>query len=120
MEYVRKAVKKLNGEMSQEMDGITSEMLKWGGECLLEWLRRVCNACVLELKVPNDWMRAIIVPIYKGKGDMSDCKNYRGINLLGIPGKVYRRILIEKVGSLTEGLVGEEQCEFGSGRGCVD
>ena len=77
------------------MDGITSEMLKCGGECLLEWLRRICNVCVLEEKVSNDWMRAIVVPIYKGKGDRSECKNYRGISLLSIPGKVYGRILIK-------------------------
>ena len=54
-------------------------------------------------------MRGIIVPIYKGKSDRSKCKNYRGISLLsiGLPGKVYGRILIEKVRSLTEGLIEE-------------
>ena len=120
LQDVRKAVKKLKNGKSPGVDGITSEMLKCGGECLLEWLRRVCNVCTLEEKVPNDWMRAIIVPIYKGKGDRCDCKNYRGISLLSIPGKVYGRILIERVRSLTEELIGEEQCGFRSGRGCVD
>ena len=120
VEDVRKAVKKLKGGKSPGVDGITSEMLKCGGECLLEWLRRVCNVCVLEEKVPNNWMRAIIVPIYKGKGDSSECRNYRGISLSSIPGKVYGRILIEKIRSLTERLIGEEQCGFRSGRGCVD
>ena len=115
VEDVRKAVKKLKGGKSPGVDGIISEMLKCGGECLLEWLRRVYNVCVLEEKVPNDWMRAIIVPIYKGKGDRSECKNYRGTSLISIPGKVYGRILIKKVRSLTEGLM-EEQCEFKSGR----
>ena len=33
---------------------------------------------------------------------------------------MYGRILIERVHSLTEGLIGEEQCGFRSGRGCVD
>ena len=116
VEDVRKAMKKLKGGESPGVDGITSEMLKCGGECLLEWLRRVCNVCVLEEKVQNDWMKAIIVPIYKGKGDRSECKNYRGISLLSILGKVYGRILIEKVCSLTERLTGEEQCGFRSGR----
>ena len=59
--------------------------------------KEVFNACVLVEKIPNDWMRAIIIPIYKGKGDRSECKNYREISLLSIPGKEYGRILIEKV-----------------------
>ena len=120
LDDVRKAVKKLKKGKSPGVDGITSEMLNSGGECLLEWLRRVCNIGAIEGKVPNDWMRVIIVPIYKSNRDRGDCKNYRGISLLSIPGKVYGRILIEKVRSMTEGLIGEEQCGFRSGRGCVD
>ena len=54
------------------MDGIASEILKCSGESLLEWLRRVCNVCILEEKILNDWMRAIIVPIYNCKSDRSD------------------------------------------------
>ena len=57
-------------------------------------------------------MRAIIVSIYKGRGDSNQCKNNRGINLLSIPGKMYGRILIAKVCSLNEALIGEEQCGF--------
>ena len=45
VEDVRKAVKKLKRGKSPGVDGITSEMLKCGGECLLEWLRTVCNVC---------------------------------------------------------------------------
>ena len=120
LEDVRKAVKKLKKGKSPGVDEITSEMLIYGGESVLEWLLRVCKVCVSEGRVPNDWMKAIIVPLYKGKGDKSDCKNYRGISLLSIPGKVYGRILIEKVRFLTEGMIGEEQCGFRSGRGCVD
>ena len=89
VEDVRKAVKNLKGGKSPGVDLITSEKLKCSGECLLEWLRKVSNVCVFEKKVPNNWMRAIIVPIYKDKGDRTKCKNYRGISLLNIPDKVY-------------------------------
>ena len=43
---VRKAVKMLKGGNSPGVDGFTSEILKCGGDCLLEWLERVCNVCV--------------------------------------------------------------------------
>ena len=119
MEDIRCSEKVEGRKVTRSVDGITSEMLKCGGDCLLEWLRGICNVCVLEEKVPNDWMRAIIVPIYKGKADRSECKNHRGISLLILPGKVYGIILIEKFRNLTGGLI-EEECRFRSGSGCVD
>lgn len=39
--------------------------------------------------------------MYKGKDDKSECGNYWGINLLNIPGKVHRRIVIERVQNVT-------------------
>ena len=120
VEDVRKAVKKLKKGKAPGVDGITSEMLCSGGSCVLEWLARVCKTCLIEGRVPRDWKRAIVVPLYKGKGDKSECKNYRGISLLSIPGKVYGRVIIEKVRLMTENLIGEEQCGFRRGRGCVD
>ena len=61
-----------------------------------------------------------MVPLYKGKGDKMECGSYRGICLLGVVGKVYGRVLIERVKSITEGRIGEEQGGFRVGRGCVD
>ena len=29
--------------------------------------------------VAEDWRSAVIVPQYKGKGEMTECRNYRGI-----------------------------------------
>ena len=41
-----------------------------------------------------------------------EMQELQGISLLSIPGKVYGRTLIERVGEMTEGLIGEEQCGF--------
>ena len=43
--------------------------------------------------VSEDWRSAVIVPLYKGKREGSECKNYRGISLLSVVGKIYARIL---------------------------
>jgi len=50
--------------------------------------------------------------VYKGKGDKSECGNYRGIRLLSIPGKVYGKILIGRVQEIINGKVSEEQGGF--------
>ena len=39
--------------------------------------------------MPEDWRSALIVLLYKGKGERSECKNYRGISLLSLVGKIH-------------------------------
>ena len=48
------------------------------------------------------------------------CGNYRGISLLRIVGKIYGRVLINRIREGTDGCLREEQCGFREGRGCVD
>ena len=110
----------MKNSKSASIDGIIGEMIKDGGECLIDWIWKLCNKAFVEGKVPKDWRRAIIVPLYKGKGGKGSCRNYRGISLLSIVGKIYAGILIERVRRVTEGLIGEEQGAFRSGRGCID
>src|SRR5215469_16162091 len=61
-----------------------------------------------------------MLPVYKGKGDKRECSNHRGISVLSVVGKMYGRILIERVRALTDNLIGEEQGGFRKGRGCLD
>ena len=103
---MRKAVKKLKKGKSPGIDGITSEMLKYGGESVIEWLTRVCVVCLRSGEVPLDWKRAVVVPFYKGKCDRMECKNYRRISPLSIPGKLYGRVLIKRVRVETEHMIG--------------
>ena len=47
--------------------------------------------------VLEDWKSAAIVPQYKSKGERTECKNYRGISLLSVVGKIYMGILVDRV-----------------------
>ena len=67
-----------------------------------------------------DWRGACIVPLFKGKGDKCKCSNSRSISLLSVVGKLFGRVLIKRVGAGTECAIGEEECGFRQGRGCMD
>lgn len=56
-------------------------------------------------KVPKV-LRAIIVLLHKSKGVKGNYKNYKGISLLSIVGKIYPDILLERVYLVTEELAG--------------
>ena len=94
------------------LDGFPVEYLKKGGMAVLEWLVRVLNLSFDMGVVPMDWHGAGIVPLHKGKGDKCECSNFRGINLLSVVGKLFGRLLIERVSSGTGCSIGEEQCGF--------
>ena len=119
-EEIRQALAKMKGGKAPGMDGVDAEFMKVGGDVMIEWLERLFNVCWREGRVPQEWREACIVPIYKGKGEKNECANYRGISLLSIPGKLYGRVIIERVIECTEEQLSEEQGGFRRGRGCVD
>ena len=57
-----------------------------------------------------------MVPLHKGKGDV----HFRSISLLSVVGKVYGRVLINRIGDKTENVIAEVQSGFRRGRGCTD
>ena len=117
---VERALRVMRMGKATGLDGIPAECLKKGGRVVVEWLVRLLNICFDAGEVPADWRMAAIVPIYKGKGDKHMCSNYRGISLLSIVGKIYGRVLINRIREGTDGCLREEQCGFREGRGCVD
>ena len=69
--------------------------------------------------VVSDWKDAIIVPIPK-KGDLRKCSKWRGISLLDVAGKVFARIVQERIQVIAEEILPDSQCGFRKGRGCTD
>ena len=58
--------------------------------------------------VPEGWRSAVIVSLYKGKGERTECRNNRGISLLSVVGKIYVGILVDRVHRVTDGLIDDE------------
>ena len=117
---VERAMNETKGGKAPGMDGVKVEMLTEGGVTVLEWLVRLFNICFMLSIVPVDCVIACIVPLYKGKGDMYECSNFRDISLLSVVGKVYGRVLINRIRDKTENVIAEVQGGIRRGRGCRD
>ena len=98
----------------------TGEMIKGVGNRVVVWIWRLCNIAFESDDVPEDWRSAVIVPLYKGKGERTECSNYRGISLLIVVGKIYAGILVHRIHKVAECLIDDEQRGFRRGRGYVD
>ena len=48
----------------------------------IEALTRIYNGVLQGGSMPLDWRDSVLVPLYKGKGDVRECGSYRGVKLL--------------------------------------
>ena len=44
-------------------------MIKGGGDGVVNWIWKLCNTPFESRVVPEDWTFAVIVTLYKGKGE---------------------------------------------------
>ena len=72
-------------------------------------------------RVPVDWTRGLVVPLYKD-GDKYVGDNYRGITLLSVVGKLYTVVLNRRLSKWCEqkGVLVDEQAGFRVNRSTID
>jgi hypothetical protein len=67
----------------------------------------------------DDWKNGYIIKLPK-KGDLSECKNWRGITLLNVINKLISTVLYQRLSEKLEPLLRKEQAGFRPHRSCVD
>ena len=118
-EEVERTVKRLQNKKAAGEDRIVAELVKNGGEAMIDWLMELLQEVWKTRQVPQEWKNATLVPLHKKK-DRRICDNYRGVSLLSVPGKVLTLILLERLQDIIEPQLMEAQCGFREGRGTID
>ena len=49
--------------------------------------------------MPEEWTDSVLIPIFKNKGDVQSCSNYRGIKLISHTMKLWERIIERRLRS---------------------
>ena len=60
--------------------------------------------------MPEEWRDSVIVPIFKEKGDIQDCVNFRSTKMIYHTTKIWERIIDRRLREETS--IGEEQFGF--------
>ena len=114
-----RAIKCMRSGLAPSDDNLPAEIFKSTGMSGARWLSYVCNIAWKQEKIPNDWGKAIIGPIYK-KIENSECGNYMGISVLSHAGKMYERILEQRLRAKVEKKLGEWQHGFRPNKRAID
>lgn len=116
---VQHAIKQLNANKAPGFDQVTARMLKHGGLTVAVWLRRVIVTVWESEVIPEDWKKGVIIPLPK-KGDRTYCSNNRGITLLSIAGKVFCKVVLNRIKDMVDANMRENQAGFRKQRSCQD
>lgn len=115
---IRKALNTMKNGKAPGPGDIPIELVKYGPSILLERLAEIFNKCMLEgCEIPMDWNVAYLSSIHK-KGSKKECGNYRGISVTSSVGRLYGKILKNRVEQEFTDI--EEQSGFRAGRSCSD
>ena len=117
-EEVWSAVRKMKNKKAVGPDGVPVEVWKVLGSLGIQWLTKFFNKILVEGKIPEAWRKSCVVPIFKGKGDVQDCGNYRGIKLMSHSMKIWEKIIDKRVRGETT--VTRNQFGFMPGRSTME
>ncbi|KAK3543099.1 hypothetical protein QTP70_010645 [Hemibagrus guttatus] len=107
---VRKALKRMKSGKAVGPDDIPVEVWKCLGEAAVEFLASLFNRVLESERMPEEWRRSVLVPIFKNKGDVQSCSNYRGIKLMSHTMTLWERVVEARLRKVVE--ICEQQYGF--------
>jgi hypothetical protein len=115
---VKETLKKMKTGKALGPNDILIEVWRYLGDIAIMWLTKLFNTIFRSNKIPDEWRRSILVPIFKNKGDIQSCTNYRGIKLMSHTMKLWERVIEHRLRKLTN--VSKNQFCFMPGRSTMD
>lgn len=116
---IKNALKKMKSGKTPGEDGITSELLKYGGKAILKQLQVLFNKVIHEGVTPDEWKNAIGTLIHK-KGDKAKIANYRPICILGHIYKLFTKVVCARLANRLDAAQPVEQAGFRSKFSTID
>ena len=98
-EEVRENMQRMKNGKAVGPDDIPVEVWKCLGESALKFLTKLYNRTMESERMPEEWRDSVLIPIFKNKGDVQSCSNYRGIKLISHTMKLWERIVEKRLRS---------------------
>ena len=118
---ILQSIKQLKTNKSGGPDMLLNEFFIHGKNVLVPILCNLFNKVFEFGFFPEEWSEGYIVPLHK-KGSLNDVENYRGITLLSALGKLFTRVVNNRLSKWAENyfVLIEAQAGFRAGMSTVD
>ncbi|KAK9675176.1 hypothetical protein QE152_g40585 [Popillia japonica] len=74
-EEIVDAIKAIKTGKAEGSDELAPELIKWSGKENIDRITQIFKKSWIENRIPNDWEKNIIIPVYK-KGNKAKCERF--------------------------------------------
>ena len=89
---IKKQLSKMGRNKACGSDDLPIEAIMVVAELKPELLTYILQR-IMANGIPDSWKKSKLIPIFKNKGDILECNNYRGIKLMSYFMKLWERII---------------------------
>lgn len=115
---VRRALRRMKMGKAVGPDDIPVEAWRCLGDMAIRFLTKLFNRILEGERMPEEWRKSVLVPIFKNKGDAQSCTNYRGIKLMSHSLKIWERVVEARLRMMVT--ISEQQYGFMPGKSTTD
>ena len=114
-EEVMEAMNKMKLGKEAGPSEVNMDMIIASGAFGVGVMKKLCQRVLDREGMPEKWKTSVVVPIFKGKGEVMDCGANRGVKLLEHAMKIVNRVLENRIRELV--MIDEMQFGFMPGKG---
>jgi hypothetical protein len=111
------ALSRMANHKAPGQDGLPTELLKYCGAAGMKALLLLFNLVHDRECIPRGWREGTLISVPKS-GDLTDCRNYRGLTLLPAIRKLFSNMLLQRIRPHVQ--LHDHQYGFRPGRGTAD
>ncbi|KAJ2939970.1 hypothetical protein O0L34_g6675 [Tuta absoluta] len=122
LQHFTKTIKNIKRKHSRDINDMSTHLFDLIPTFIFQIICELFNRCVEVGTYPDSLKQVKIQPIYKGKGEMNELKNFRPISLIPIFSKAFERLISDRLMSYfnTNRLLNKQQFAYQPGRSTVD
>ena len=99
---IKECIMSLKPKNSEGFDRIPQRILLDGMDCLLPPLVKLFELIYEFKKIPDQWLIAKTIPIFKNKGEKNKIENYRPIANLCSTSKIFEKLILKRILEIQE------------------
>ena len=109
LQEITSAMKKMKLGKASALSEVSIEIINANGKVGIDVMMKLCQRVLDGKRMVEEWKTSVIVLIYKGKGDVTNCSAFRRVKLLEHEMKTVERVLEKQI----RALVMVENIKFG-------